>query len=200
MGCSDYCITNLNRNRVHLFLDKVRLRDRHLINKGRWAQLCIENRHTIRRQMLSPTLERAGQEHIYKSVFFLWYNLKTLVIMNELKRRQLRESVANARGENSVWKKQNGGLFKCQSKHIFLKCNSLPTRFWVETAGRIRGQERKNRKKQHLTDTVSLLGDSFRAVSRLKRKIGVHFIKLPILNNVHNIGKDLAYLKIIVQK
>ena len=47
MGSSDYYITNLDRKRVHLFLDNVRLRDRHLINKGRGAQLYIESSHTI---------------------------------------------------------------------------------------------------------------------------------------------------------
>lgn len=69
--------------------------------------------------MLSPTLERAGQEHIYKSIFFLWYNLKTLVIMNEQKRRQVRETAANARGENSVWKNKMEACLNVKANTFF---------------------------------------------------------------------------------
>lgn len=49
--------------------------------------------------------------------------------------------IGKEKTKNSNTEKQNEGLFKCQSKHIFLKCNSLPTRFSVETAERVRGQE-----------------------------------------------------------
>ena len=70
----------------------------------------------------------------------------------------------------------------------FLKYNSLPTRFWLETAGRIRGQEGKH---------SNLLGANYRAARRLKRKrkIGFHLRKFPILNKCSQNKERLGIFK-----
>lgn len=133
---------------------------------------------------VSPTLETAGQEYIYKSVFFLWYNLQTLAIMNELKRRQVRQSAGNGRGEEKKFcmEKQNGGLFKCRSKHIFLKYNSSSYKVPSSDGWENKRKGRKNQKITLNRSSFFIRGQLW-AESRLKRKrkIGFHFRKLPIL-------------------
>lgn len=44
-----------------------------------------------------------------------------------------------------IWKNKMEACLNVTA-NSFLKYNSLPTRFWLETAGRIRGQEGKSRK------------------------------------------------------